>query len=307
MKVKLATFFVLFFHILFFVFTASAQNVSGKWYGIGNVDKHDDANNYLFELILIQKGDKVTGYINYFFRDAYFSNNISGSYNSETHYLELNRFPILYYRTTNPGTGVDCRMEGGFKFVASKIESTLTGSFESDIFHRFTAPPIKVRFIKQPKDAPPIKEVLKPVVVEEEDPWQKKIEHQALIQAQMRRKQLIQTLDISDDSVKVELYDNGVFDYDTVTVLYNNKLVAYKRLLQVKTPITFYVTVDSVETKNDLVMFAENLGQIPPNSGLMIITDKTHRYEVPFESDYIKNALVRLRKVGAPKYKSYQL
>ena len=89
-------------------------------------------------------------------------------------------------------------------------------------------------------------------------------------------------------------------DYDSVSVFYNNQLVQYKQLLDTKKPIRFFVQVDSVEANNDLVMYAENLGLIPPNSAIMIIRDKDHRYEVPLTSTYQKNAAVRLRRINKP-------
>jgi len=108
-------------------------------------------------------------------------------------------------------------------------------------------------------------------------------------------------LEVADDSVRVELYDNGVLDYDTVSVFFNKKLVEYNRLLQTREPIRFYVHVNNDETQNELAMYAENLGLIPPNSAIMIITDSGHRYEVSLTSDYQKNAAIRLRKAQKPQ------
>lgn len=49
---------------------------------------------------------------------------------------------------------------------------------------------------------------------------------------------------------------------------------------------------------NELLMFAENLGNIPPNTALMVITDGSKRYEVRLAADLKNNASVRfeLRK-----------
>ncbi len=307
MKYKLVISFKIIFFLLFFSHELTAQDVNGKWYGIGYVDISNTTNSYLCELILVQKGNKVTGYFNYFFRDAYITNYISGTFDNKTHQLQINSIPILYYQTTNPGTGVDCRMGGSFKLTASQIETALSGNFLSDEFHQFTSPAIRIHFIKQTKDEPTLKEIIdEKIAVQPETPEQKANEI-ALKQVQMRRKDIIKILDFTDDSVQVDMYDNGILDYDTVSVFFNNQVVVSKQLLQIKTPITFKVKIDSLEENNDLIMFAENLGQIPPNSGLMIITDKTHRYEISYESDYIKNAAVRLRKVAPPKYAPYKL
>jgi hypothetical protein len=39
-------------------------------------------------------------------------------------------------------------------------------------------------------------------------------------------------------------------------------------------------------------MYADNLGAIPPNTALMIVTDGTKRYEVRIESDTEKSGSV---------------
>jgi hypothetical protein len=51
-------------------------------------------------------------------------------------------------------------------------------------------------------------------------------------------------------------------------------------------------SVDSMQ----LVLYAENLGSIPPNSGLLIIEDGSERYEVRFKGDMKNSSAVRLRR-----------
>lgn len=100
------------------------------------------------------------------------------------------------------------------------------------------------------------------------------------------------------DSVKVELYDNGVFDYDTVSVIYNKRLVIYKQQLLTNKPISFYVKLDTDPAKNEMIFFAENLGLTPPNSALMIITDgENKRTEINVSSDLSHNAVIYFIKV----------
>lgn len=100
------------------------------------------------------------------------------------------------------------------------------------------------------------------------------------------------------DSVKVELYDNGVFDYDTVSVIYNKTLVAYKQMLQTNKPISFYVKLNPDLRKNEMIFFAENLGLTPPNSALMIITDgDKKRTEINVSSDLEHNSVIYFIKV----------
>ena len=97
----------------------------------------------------------------------------------------------------------------------------------------------------------------------------------------------------TSDSVRIDLYDNGVFDYDSISVIYNKKLVINNQVLQVNKPISFYVKVDKDESKNVMVFFAENLGLIPPNSALMVITDgEGKRTEVSVNNDLEHNTII---------------
>jgi len=77
------------------------------------------------------------------------------------------------------------------------------------------------------------------------------------LKVKKRTNKFIRILDVTDDSVRLDFYDNGTLDYDTLSVFFNNQLVQYKRLLDTKTPISFYVKVDSNEMNNDIIMFAE--------------------------------------------------
>ncbi len=218
----------------------------------------------------------------------------------------------MYFRTENTLMGVDCPVKGSFTLKAAQAETSLSGDFISDALHTYTCVPIKIKFLKETENEPSLKEKIETintvikdsVAVPEETPAQK-IENEARRQMKMRISNIIRILDVSDDSVRVDLYDNAEFDYDTVTLFYNNNLKQYKQLLNTKTPISFFVHVDSVETNNDLVMFAENLGLIPPNAAIMILTDHKHRYEISLTSNYRMNAAVRLRKLSSPVLKTH--
>lgn len=102
----------------------------------------------------------------------------------------------------------------------------------------------------------------------------------------------------TSDSVKVELYDNGVFDNDSVSVIYNKELVIYQQLLRTNKPITFYVKLSTDIRRNEMIFFAENLGLTPPNSALMIITDgERKRTEINVSSDLEHNSVIYFIKV----------
>jgi hypothetical protein len=43
-------------------------------------------------------------------------------------------------------------------------------------------------------------------------------------------------------------------------------------------------------------MYAENLGSIPPNTGLLIVQDGEQRYDIRFAGDMKKSSAVILRR-----------
>jgi hypothetical protein len=53
--------------------------------------------------------------------------------------------------------------------------------------------------------------------------------------------------------------------------------------------------MDEDNPEHVLVMVAENLGRIPPNTSLMIVQDGDKRYSVSITSTEQKNAMVRFR------------
>ncbi|MFT4204405.1 MAG: hypothetical protein QM610_10915 [Chitinophagaceae bacterium] len=121
------------------------------------------------------------------------------------------------------------------------------------------------------------------------------------VEAEFKRRStnLYKTLEVKDDSVTVSLYDNGEFDHDQVSVFYNGKQIASNVELKTNIAAKFIVHLDTTPgAKNELTLFAENLGTIPPNSALMIIEDAHgSRYEVNLSSDLSHNASVLLQPV----------
>ena len=107
-----------------------------------------------------------------------------------------------------------------------------------------------------------------------------------------QRKTVVQqTVEFSSDSLLLTLYDNGEVDGDTVSILMNGELiVAKQRLSTTASKKTIYIpsNTDRVE----LVMYAESLGSIPPNTGLLVIRDGKDLYEIRFSGDLQKNASI---------------
>jgi hypothetical protein len=111
-----------------------------------------------------------------------------------------------------------------------------------------------------------------------------------------RENALAQTITVNTEEVTIKLYDNGEIDDDTISVFVDKQLVlSHRRLSAV--PITLKLKFDTDEDEHEVVMVAENLGRIPPNTSLMIINAGDKRYQVQITSTEQKNAMVRFKYV----------
>ena len=97
---------------------------------------------------------------------------------------------------------------------------------------------------------------------------------------------------VDTGTLRLDFYDNGVVDGDSITVLINSQVVLSHQRLTEK-PITSYVRVDLQHTFQEIEMVAENLGSIPPNTALLIITAGEKRYQLFLSSTEQKSAKVR--------------
>ncbi len=106
---------------------------------------------------------------------------------------------------------------------------------------------------------------------------------------------------VYEDSILVSFYDNGDIDDDTISVFLNKKPVLIKRGLTSRA-LNIYIGLDSTVNVNELTMFADNLGKYPPNTALMVISDRQKRYELYLSASLKQNASVRLRRPESELY-----
>jgi hypothetical protein len=111
-----------------------------------------------------------------------------------------------------------------------------------------------------------------------------------------RQQKIIQTLSISGDSLVLSFYDNGVVDGDVISAYLNDQnIISNVRLTGVAAKKTVYLSTinsDSIQ----LILVAENLGSLPPNTGLLVVQDGNNRYQVTFSADLQTNAAIVFRK-----------
>jgi len=291
------------FFVLMLILSSSAlqaQSVTGHWYGVGKVDLPGSSNIYMSEFILTQKGKQVTGFFNYYFRDSLFSKKITGSFDAATRRLVINPTELIHHGSTSTINGIDCPMSGEFILRVAKAESVLTGTMVSSKDYRFTCPPVNFKMkigtdeedtavvpapkqdtvIKAPPPAPK-EEKLTPEEKEKQDEFVK------------RGKVYIKEIEVNNPVLRLEFYDNGAIDYDSISVFLNGRLVLPKTMLSHRA-IRFSITLDESLDFSELAMFAESVGMIPPNTAAVVIYDGDIRHDVLMTSDFEKTAIIKL-------------
>lgn len=106
-----------------------------------------------------------------------------------------------------------------------------------------------------------------------------------------RENELVKTIVTGSNEIIVNIYDNGYIDNDTVSVYLDKKLVLSKKRLTDKA-LTLKFNLNDDMNFHELVMVAENLGELPPNTSLMIVHAGEKQYEVRITSTEQKNAVV---------------
>lgn len=116
----------------------------------------------------------------------------------------------------------------------------------------------------------------------------------SMVQLMQKRQNVnMGVLEVSDPLVEVKIYDNGIIDDDTVSVFCDGKLVIPRKKLTTE-PIVYTIQVNTVNGGNNLILFANNLGSIPPNTAIMIITNGAKRFTLYPKMDLNQNNILQI-------------
>jgi hypothetical protein len=111
-----------------------------------------------------------------------------------------------------------------------------------------------------------------------------------------RSNPLVRSLVVNTKEVVLNIYDDGAIDNDTVSVFMDNRLILSHAMLTDK-PIVLTLHLDESNGYHELVMVADNEGDIPPNTSLMIVKAGDKEYKVNITSTLQKNAKITFKYV----------
>ena len=156
-----------------------------------------------------------------------------------------------------------------------------------------TIPDVKNNTAPEKKDVKTAPVAVASIIPEERKPIVDIISKYALVGG--RKTEFSQIVSFKSDSLELSLYDNGEIDGDTVSIFMNGEMFMFKQGLKASAiKKTIYITKSNEDFT--LLLFAENLGKYPPNTGLLVVHDGDDVYNLRFNSDFSKNTGIVFRR-----------
>ena len=273
-----------FFGIVFlflFPYCLVAEDLTGIWKGRLTQDPGGCYPEYSVEFQINFSNNMVSGRIyDYYDTTKYVKLSFTGTYNPLSRRLLLTEQNVLQYSI--PADCIPCIKTYELQYLNDGKDEILSGEWKGHI-------------VERQKNCPPGKIILKkavqsdfPVDIEQTDSLAR---IQEFLHVESRTKDVVKTVFVDVPQIKIELYDNAEIDNDTITVFVNDKMLLYHQRLTEK-PLTLYVNAFP-GIAYELVMYADNLGLIPPNTALMVITAGKKKMDVFLSSSEQKSAAVR--------------
>ncbi|MDP4265166.1 MAG: hypothetical protein Q8941_21750 [Bacteroidota bacterium] len=257
--------------LLFSLSFAEAQNINGIWKGKLVMEPGGCFPVYNIELQILISGSKITGRSYHYSDTTNFVKEVfEGVYDSVAKSMVIDENSVATFRI--PPDCIPCIKRYSLSFHTDGTEEQLRGSWTG-------------RTMDNKNSCPPGTIVMT------------RIQHSAFKQElppklDLRKNELVKEIYVDTGTIRLDFYDNGQIDGDTISVYVNNIPVVSNRMLTTK-PITAYVKIDLKRTQQEVIMVGENLGSIPPNTALMIVNAGDKRYQLNLTSDDNKNALIR--------------
>jgi len=106
-----------------------------------------------------------------------------------------------------------------------------------------------------------------------------------------RENKLVSKITVNSSHISFDLYDNGTIDNDSIMV-YDNKIqILANQRLSFKA-IHFELDFNKEVTEHEIIIVAQNLGSVPPNTALMILKEGNRRKEYFITSTLQTNAML---------------
>lgn len=92
------------------------------------------------------------------------------------------------------------------------------------------------------------------------------------------------TVEVHSEEITIQVYDKNEIDGDSISLYYGDSLIVRNLALTDK-KVSYTIRVDKNKPKQ-VVLYAENMGSVPPNTACMVIKDGRRTSEIVLQSDY---------------------
>ena len=270
-----------FLLILLFPVFLFAEDLNGIWKGTLTQGAGGCYPKYSLEIQINFSNNNITGKVyDYYDTSKFVKLSFSGKYNPQTHRLVLIENKVL--QSQIPFDCVPCIKTYYLTYSKKNNDEILEGDWKGHVVEKqIVCPPGKIVLKKSPYSDFPV----------DIDQSEELAAIQKDIHLEPRTIDLKKTITLDSPKIKLQFYDDAEIDGDTITVFVNNKLLLYRQRLTEK-PIDVYFNAFP-GTEYELVMYADNLGTIPPNTALMVVTAGDQKLDVYLSSSEQKSAAVK--------------
>ena len=151
------------------------------------------------------------------------------------------------------------------------------------------SPPIPVIKNEEPK-----KEVVRVPVIKQENKMETNITPPTIEQKFTSREKIFtKEIPVTGDSIELDFYDNAEIDGDSISLFLNGRLI-FEHIRLTDKPYRVKLPVSDLQENNELIMVAENLGAIPPNTSYMVAVVGDKRYDAKLASTENSSAMIKL-------------
>src|SRR6476661_2511059 len=258
----------LLFVLLFTSTVSKSQDLRGLWQGyITAIDNGVPLPNSSYVLdVKQQRGDLISG-------KAYIFRTKSLEFEGILDFIAVNNrgrvtfreLKILHYKEYSKELGL-CVKNMVLDLVQDEGVDYLRGAWDGTLINGRGCPPGKV-FLnrynpKKPEGIAAIPEQVMQKIKQDPGPMR-------FLQTDLMDPIII---NVKNHIVRLQVEDYMREDNDTVSIYFNRDVIAKKLRIR-KKPQTFAIRLDKQTSINELIMYAENLGFVPPNTSVLVIDD----------------------------------
>jgi hypothetical protein len=280
------------FFLLLFACPLAAQDLSGTWEGTGG------AGAPYLQLVILKVGDNYVGYTYDIDRTGFCKADFSSKFDPTT--KKLNGKGVAFIERTY--NHILCVYNLTYSYLDGVHYLIGSASPKSTPLRVFSPGyPGTVRLIKESSKVDTTDFIRREIVNAVGGPRSPVVdtptaspeviagpEEKIIALKNERRDDTLSVIPLSERNFKLKIFDNGITDGDSISLLFNGRLIASQIGVTEKV-LELPLELESGKIHNTITLVAHNLGRIPPNTATIIIEAGNKKYTLSSSADLKKN------------------